>query len=82
MQSTGRQPRMITAGPGVIMAGAASALLAARAVRRLHTSGGGCALFAASAAARGAVFLVKGFARPVDGARSGQLCRWLGPVVA
>ena len=50
---------MITASPEVITAGATSALLVARAARRLHTSGGGYALFAASAA-RGAVLLVNG----------------------
>ena len=37
---------MITASPEVITAGAASALLVARAARRLHTSGGGYALLA------------------------------------
>ena len=72
---------MITASPGVIIAGAASGLLVARAARGLDTSGGGYALFAASAA-RGAVFLVNGV-RPARGrARFGLLCRWLGPVAA
>jgi hypothetical protein len=73
---------MITASPGVIIAGAASGLLVARAARRLDTSGGGYALFAASAA-RGAVFLVNGVRpAPAGGARFGLLCRWLGPVAA
>jgi hypothetical protein len=40
---------MITASPGVIIAGAASGLLVARAARRPHSSGGGYALFAAIA---------------------------------
>jgi len=56
---------MITASPGVIIAGTASGQLAARAARRLDTSGGGYALLAASAA-RGAVFLVNGV-RPARG---------------
>jgi len=41
---------MITATPGVITAGAASAVLVALAARRLHTSGGGYGLLAAIAA--------------------------------
>ena len=35
---------MITASPGMIIAGAASALLVVLAARGLHTSGGGCGL--------------------------------------
>ena len=50
---------MITASPGVIIAGAGSGLLVARAARGLHTCRGGYGLFA-SVAARGAVFLVNG----------------------
>src|SRR5258708_1241955 len=56
---------MITASPGGIIAGTASGQLAARAARRLDTSGGGYALLAASAA-RGAGFLVNGV-RPARG---------------
>jgi hypothetical protein len=37
---------MITASPGVITAGATSALLVVLAARRLHTSGGGYGLLA------------------------------------
>ena len=68
---------MITAGPGVIIAGAASGLLVVLAALRLHTCGGGYALFAAWAAARGAVFLIEGSAPLVGGACFGLLCRWL-----
>src|SRR4029078_8074426 len=64
-QLTGPPPGMITASPEVITAGAASALLVARSARRLHTSGGGYALLATSAA-RGAVFVVNGV-RPARG---------------
>ena len=71
---------MITASPEVIIAGAASGLLVARAARRLHTFGGGYGLLAASAA-RGAVLLVNGV-RPapraglVSGCCAAGWARW------
>ena len=70
---------MITASPGVIIAGAASGLLVVPAACSLHACGGGYALFAAIVAgARGAVFLVNGV-RPAWAGRVSGSCAVVWP---